>query len=547
MSSSKQSNHTFAKVIGRFIFGRDLDGQRRTNATWFRHADKDLTPHGRATRWAHKRHMERAAWRIGASILVLSALYGLATARSITLVSLAVASCATLVFGTWRAYIAIRMHKHNKRIVRPMFQTVALLAGHPPGDSHSKYLTVPRDFDTNEKAVVKLKLSPLWEGNVTQQKAVSGLVARRLAGDWDATYYHHAIPPYATFMRSPAPPKKVSYLAFKPYMDASKPSVLVLGIGANNKLISVDLDSESPHIALSMGVGAGKTSLMALIIAFLVKNGVERIDVINTKRVGYSWCQTLPGVFVHNTITAQMEAIHNIRIKMESRYEEIGQDESRIFPRNVLIIEEQNSWIKYAAQYWADQRQEMDNQERSKTPRQNPAINDIGFILFMGRQACFNVISIFQRMSASASGGGDMRDQYGAKLLARFSPQAFKILVGTSPIPRSSRINGRAIFVLGDEIHAVQLAYLNQDEALEYALSGNAAVNVTGPGTPIVSDDELYSLRELADYKVIPIKYGTLLKARNRDKAFPAPIKRKGVMVYSPQAIQTWHEGRIAK
>src|ERR1039457_94482 len=198
----------------------------------------------------------------------------------------------------------------------------------------------------------------------------------------------------------------------------------------------------SPIWTLASRAGAGKTSLMALIIAFLVKNGVERIDVINTKRVGYSWCQTLPGVFVHNTITAQMEAIHNIRIKMESRYEEIGQDESRIFPRNVLIIEEQNSWIKYAAQYWADQRQEMDNQERSKTPRQNPAINDIGFILFMGRQACFNVISIFQRMSASASGGGDMRDQYGAKLLARFSPQAFKILVGTSPIPRSSRING---------------------------------------------------------------------------------------------------------
>ncbi len=561
MSTTQHNKQSLTRYVIRFFLGRDLDGMRRTNATWFRHADRDLTVHGRASRWAHKRHMERAAWRIGTLLIVSSAVYGYIVARTLTTASLVVGGFAAFMFCAWRSYVGIRMYTLNRRVVRPMYQTLSPLAGHPPGDSHSKYITVPHDYATNEKTKVKLKLSPLWEGNITQQKAVSGIVTRRLGGDWDAQYYPHAIPPYAEFKRSPAPPIGVSYADFRPYMDASPANTLVLGIGANKKLISIDLDSESPHIAFSMGPGGGKTSAMRQIIAFLVNHGVERIDIINTKRSGYSWCVGLPGVYVHNTMAVQMEAIHNFRLRMESRYDEIEFDESLVFPRNVLILEEQNQWMSAAKQYWADQRLEMDNDERSRMPRNNPAIGDIGASLFMGRQACMNVLAIYQRMSAKASGDGDMRDNYGAKVLARFSPQAWKILVGTTPIPRSSRINGRAIYVLGDEIHAVQLAYLREatqkdwpglpkdqwvDEALDYALSGKATANIPGPGTPVISDDELYSLRELADNNVIPIRYGALRKARTRDKQFPEPIKRNGIMVYSPEAVKTWHQERKA-
>jgi hypothetical protein len=551
VTSSAGRKHTLTRVIARYLSGRDLDGQRRTNATFLQRADRDLTPHGRASAWAHKRHAERAAWRIIVAIAVSATLYGFAFARTVTVMALTSAGFTSVAVGAWWLAVTIRTWTHNRRIVRPLYKTLAPIAGHPPNDSYSRYLMIPRDFSANEKAKVKLMLSPLWEGSIAQQKQITGLVARRLAGDWDSHYFHHATPPFVEFRHSPAPPAKVTYAAFKPYMDKSPAHILVLGIGANDKLISIDLDSEAPHIALSIGTGGGKTVTMAQIIAFLVKNGVERIDIIDTKRAGYSWCINLPGVYVHRTMTAQMEAIHNVRVRMEERYEEIGEDENRVFPRNVLIIEEQNTWIKYAEQYWNDLRQEMEQKERSRAPKKNPAITDIGFVLFMGRQACVNVISIFQRMSASAAGGGDMRDQYGAKLLARFSPQSWKILVGTTPIPRSSRINGRAIFVLGDETHAVQLAYLTQDEATEYALSGNT-VNVSGPGTPVAGkvinpDDELYSLRELVDSNVIPIKYGALRKARQRDKSFPEPVKRGAAMLYTPDVVKKYlvDTGRI--
>lgn len=540
---STQAKHTFPRIVFRYVAGRDLDGQRRTNATFLRHADRDLTDHGRAGRWAHRRHAERAAWRLGGLTFVSGAVCGLILARTLTLAALAVCGLSGLAYVAYASVRGIRYWTHNRHIVSPLYQTLAPIAGHPVSDHHKRYLTVPRDIFDNDKARVKLALSPLWEGTVAQQKAITGLMSRRLNADLEGRWYPHAIPPFAEFGRAPSPPGKVTFAEFKPFMDVSPPHIIPMGLGSNKQLVQINLDDEAPHIALSVGTGGGKTSMMALVIAFLVHMGVERIDVINTKRAGYAWCAGLPGVFVHNNMASQMEAIHNFHARMSVRYDEFEFNDTLTFPRQVLIIEEQNSWMKMAKKFWEDYRLELDSKERGNTPKQNPAIGEIGLCLFMGRQACMNIISIFQRMSASAAGDGDMRDQYGAKLLARTSRQAWKILVGTMPVPKDcmSTIRGRAVFVLGDVAHPIQIAYLTPNEARAYALAGRTA-DITGPGTPITSGaSEMYSLREIADGNVIPIKYGALRKARQRDKErFPAAVNG----LYVAEDIKTWYANR---
>jgi hypothetical protein len=548
---AKQKKHTIPRVAFRFVAGRDLDRQaheQRTNATWWHPADADRTDRPARARgggWRHKRHAERAAWRMGSLSITLAALYGLLAARRITYAALAVAGLAGLAAGIWRLTLAIRLWTHTRHIVAPLYQTLAPIAGHPPNDHHGRYLTIPRDFVENEKAKVKLMLSPVWEGGVTQQKAITGLMSRRLNTDLEAHWYPHVFPPYAEFIHAPTPPGKVSYAEFKPYMDKSPAHIIPVGLGTGKTLQSINLDDETPHVALSIGTGGGKTALMMLIIAFLHSKGVERIDVINTKRTGYSWCAKLPNVFVHNTMKSQMDAIHETRMCMESRYDALETDDTLTFPRRVLIIEEQNSWITYAKQYWDDMRNDMDNKQRSKTPKKNPAIADIGFILFQGRQACVNVISLFQRMSAGAAGGGDMRDQYGAKLIGRSSPQSWKILTGTTPMPKEAKstIRGRCVLHLGDESHALQLAYLTQDEAVQYAMSGRPVTNTTGPGTPLTAvPTEKYSIREIADSKVIPISYAALRRARSRDRNFPVEAEK----LYTIAQIKAWHENRVS-
>lgn len=539
------SKHTLASIIMRFALGRDLDGVRRTNATFLRHADRDLTEHGRASRWAHRMHAQRAGIRLAVTAYLAGTVYGLVSDRRVTVYAVGASIIVAMVYASIRAYFKIVNRKHHKRIVSPLFKTIAPIASHPLGDHFGKWLTVPRDMFDNDKAKVKLILQPHWEGAVTHQKQILALMCRRLNLDLEARWYFHEWPPYAEFSRAPSPPGKVTYADFKPYMDKSPAHIIPMGLGSNRQLIAINLDEEAPHVALSVGTGGGKTTMMALFIAFLVRNGVERIDIINTKKAGYAWCAGLPGVYVHNNMASQMEAIRQFKQRMEIRYDEFLLNDTLTFPRQVLIIEEQNSWVKMARRFWDDYRTELDSKERQKVSKKNPAIDDIAIILFMGRQACMNVVSIFQRMSASAAGDGDMRASYGAKILARSDRATWKILVGTTPVPKDcmSVIRGRGVFVLGDEARAIQIAYLTPDEAKAYALSGVATVNETGPGTPVETPAaDMYTLREIADSNVIPISYGALRQAKRRDQNFPKTVNG----LYSKKAMENWHANRIS-
>lgn len=548
-SRNSQPKHTVIRLLFRFIAGRPLDAIARTDSTFLRRATADHAPFGRpSSRWSHLPGWQRVLWRIGGTVLAAGLAAGAVIDWQALAACLALVLAAGLTFLTWRTIRGIRIRRHNKRLVIPLFRTLAPIIGHPAGDNPARYLSIPHNFRDIENPVIKIQIPPTWEGTVTDQKRVSGLIERRLGGDWETRFYTHAFPPYAETRPAPAPPGRVGFDEIKPALDAADRNTVVIGHGASKKIVSVNLDTDAPHIALSMGTGAGKSSLLRLFVAQLKRNGVERIDIIDPKRVSHDWAKNIPGVYIHRTMQAQMEALHNFRLRMESRYDAITTDAEMIFPRHVLLIEEQNSWMSYAQMFWDDYRAELEQSERSRVPRKNPAIGDLGFCLFQGRQACMNIVSVFQRMSAGAAGGGDLRENYGAKLLARYSPQTWKLLVGTSPVPRSSRISGRGMYVLGDEHHAVQFAYLREakakdwpglpreqwkDEAYEYAMSGQTVTAGAGPDGPD-SDSEtpgplaevidLVSLREAVTAGIVPRKLSAVRKARSRDPRFPAAV-----------------------
>ena len=549
-----KSKHTFPRLFGRFVSGRHMDGIRRTDSTFLQRASRDLTVHGRASRWAHLPGWHRVTWRLGSTAVLSALAWGLLFHRRATVITGSAGLAIALGLGIWRARVAILTWAHNRKLARPLYMTLAGIVGHPPGDRHDHYLTVPRNFRDDEKTVIRLLIPPTWEGTVTQQKAVHGLISRRLGGDWDARWYHHVSPPKVEFVRAPAPPAKVSFADIRAAFESGSANKLIMGIGTHNSIPSIDLDSDAPHIALSIGTGGGKSSTIRALVAYLKRHGVERIDIIDPKRVSQNWARGIPGVYIHRNMAAQMEAVHNFRLRMESRYDALDTDETLTFPRHVLVIEEQNSFMNYAVTYWEDYRRELEPAERGKAPKRNPVIGDLAFILFQGRQANMNVFSVLQQMNAKASGGGDLRSQYGAKLLARWDNSTWRMLVGT-PFMRSSRINGRALLIIGDEQHAVQLPFLTETEARDYAMLGARAPASPDGGSPVVSrlpravpagsgDEELMSLREIADAQVIPIRYGALRKARQRDQRFPAGTKRGSVTLYRPAEMRAWHGSR---
>jgi hypothetical protein len=322
-------------------------------------------------------------------------------------------------------------------------------------------------------------------------------------------------------------------------------------MGTHNRVCSINLDSEAPHVALSMGTGGGKSSLLRLIIIQLIRSGCERIDILDIKRASHVWAKGIPGVYIHTTMQAMIDATSAFKSEMEHRYDLLENGHAGDFPRRALIVEEQNSLMAFARQYWADFRNELPASDRNSVPKQCPLISDIGFALFMGRQSLMNCISVFQRMSANAAGGGDMRSQYGCKILARFDSQSWKSLVGTTPIPRSSRLPGRARFVLGDDIHEIQMSFIDDDDARAYALAHARVDQASDPLTLVSADgagsDDIppMSLREMVDAGLIPVRYSAATRARTRaGEKFPEGKKTPSGVIYRPTDVQTFFANR---
>ncbi len=401
-----------------------------------------------------------------------------------------------------------------------------------------------------------------WHADINAQARVTQVISRHLGGDWAATWSLNTSPRFVVLCHEPKPPNKVTLEEFMPYVDSVPDSSLALGIGANRHIMAINLDSDAPHIAMSIGTGGGKTDTIALMIAILVRRNCERIDVIDPKRVSHNWARGLPGVHIHRYVAGQMEAIHNVRLCMDARYDAIDTDPDIAFPRHALIIEEQNSLMQDLADYWTEYRTNLDPAERAKTPRHNPAIADLRYILNKGRQCRINVFSVYQRMSAQATGGGDARENYGAKILCRCSIQTWRILVGTR-MPPMSRIAGRAMIVMGDDIHEVQRAHASitkpdgsaDKEGIarlrEFALNGRSPVD-SGP-VPLVKNIsiaepelELVSLREACETGILKMRYSAARKARQRDNEFPVGIPTEsGALGYLPDSLRTWQANRV--
>lgn len=474
----KQPHPTGAVLIWRFLSGQHMKG-RPTNSTFLYRATRDLTDHQHASKWAHRAGWERSLIRIPVALVIIAVIgggiYGQFVNPRLTDLALIMAGSLAFLGFMWWVYASATSHRHTQRVVRPIHEIAASITGgtsrhgNAAGANPHAYVKVPRNW-RHPAAVVTVQTPPSWEGRPEDLRRLKELIERRLGGDWDARYRVDTWPQRVEFRPAPAPPAALKWAEVAAEIAKLPAGQLMIGHGTRGQAVTIDLDSESPHIALSMGTGGGKSATLRSLVVQLLAQGVERVDIIDMKRVSHNWARDLPGVYIHRSIEESIVAVAGFRQRMEDRYNALDRDETATFPRQVLLVEEQNSWTQYAKSYWEDYRAGLDKEEKQRTPRACPAIADLAYCLFQGRQARMNVISVFQRMSAAAAGGGDLRENYGAFVLARFSRKTWMMLVGTTPVPRSSRIPGRARVVIGDLDREVQMILITEAEARAAAL-----------------------------------------------------------------------------
>lgn len=504
------------RLAFRFLTGRPLSGNVYTDSSrhFFRKGTRALHPDGIASRWSMLAGYQRAGYR-------LLTVFGPPTcvvAYVIHPVATTVIACtltgSTGTYAGWRIYRALAGWKYKRQVVRPLVAALAPALQLPLATIETR-MALPT-ADANH---IRIPLPEHWQGTQAAHKDIERLVSQRLGGEWDLATQLKRAPFYLHFTPRPAPPSQVVYgqgplgqLVAQAILETTEDRP-VLGLGARADLIHLDFTGEIAHLAASIGTGGGKSSFLRFLIAQFAHHGVRHFDVCDVKWVSLAGMEEVPGLRIYRHVEEIWEAVAAFRAEMDRRYRILLKNPSKVFPRWVLLMEEQNAFALETDIVW----------KTAGHKGRHPMWTDLALLLVKARQVNMNLISVYQRMSAEASGGGVSRDQYGLKLLSRFSPQAWDSLVGTRPRATSSAIQGRAVAVMGGLQRQVQIPFISVADAMALATSG-PAVTVTDDtnhevsAVTAVTVTPKLTLAEAARQPWCPISYDTLRQRKARGR-----------------------------
>ena len=100
-----------------------------------------------------------------------------------------------------------------------------------------------------------------------------------------------------------------------------------------------------------------------------------------------------------------------------------------------IIAEELNLAMPRLKQYWAAIRDKDD-------PKRSPALDGMAAVSFAGRAVRMHLIVIGQMLTAASLGGGDVRENIGVRMMARYTANSWKMQTDL-PMPPPSDVPGR--------------------------------------------------------------------------------------------------------
>lgn len=517
----------------RWVSGQPMDGVRRTDATFWTPASRSLDPSGRALRWEMQRGAARAAWRMGATYLLLlgvlllllwgaGALFslpGYLRPGSILLLHLCSAGVILLVYVTHKGNVEhgyslpylvrteqlsstgeeteeellqieggekvlhsweVRWHKQEGRLewerekVLPLAQSLSttLNVGHMTPAKARRMVNVPRNFRTSSSGMVaEILLPPTFIPGVGVQKQVATTVRARLGirEELSSSWQMEGSAPRVVFSLPELPPEKVRFSHVEKFLLAAEEYSPFLGIIGGGEALSISLKDDSPHIAVSAGSGAGKSELIKAIVMHFSHWGWNTV-ILDWKEESHAYADGARGVRYCKSV----EQIHDMAVAMGDEVETRKANPHLPRPKICLVTEEMNITAPLLAEYWSSLRAQAEPEERRHMPLRSPAITALMKVNYTGRQLGMCQIFVAQKFSArTTNGNADARESFQVIMMSRFKPQTVAMLGnGIKPFPKSPTAPGRWIAVIGQETATFQAALITDEEARTYMESG---------------------------------------------------------------------------
>lgn len=526
--------------VGRFVAGRPIDGYYRGNSTFLRWATDD-----RASYWHRVPGWRRVAVRLAAIPVVFAAFVD---------VRWVIAAAAVAVVGILAVGVrGVSRWQHRRTVILPLARSVGFALDYGQARPEG-YIDVSRAFirgRPGSEARIRLPARTAVEA-ATQKRVEAGIRSVLPVSDVELVWRLSGPSPHVLIRRAPECPAKVTLADVRAQLEEVPEGTAVLGLGRGGAPVTVDFDSESPHVGISMGTGAGKSVLTRAIVAQQIRGGA-RVVVLDPKRVSQSWLVGLPGVEYCRSAPEMHDALIGLAVELDGRYDEVVQADvegrpAPDFTRVIVVCEEQNILAGMLRAHWAAVKPQ-------DGPRQSPAVEALASVVHAGRQAKMHILMIGQYLTARTTGSGEIREDLGIRILGRWSVQSWRTLAGNVPMPRSSRHRGRVHVLVDGEAHECQVLFLPEGEARGFALSGrpDPGRRPAGVGLRVVPDLEparsAVSLSEATGpggvlYPGVTLEAARM--ARKQDRRFPRPVTAQGpALMYDPDALREWTRGRV--
>lgn len=576
--------------LWRFFTGGELDGKKRSNATWFRWGNRQYIWSERApsSNWVMLPRALRATARVaGVAVGVLLLAAYMRHPAVVTVLAAAALWVALFVAG-WSAGDSLLLWEHRRRWVWPLHRALVELFHYHPRTPPRRFLWVPSDFRQRGLAVA---LPVTWTGvddesertedGEARAKAVVATVRTRLAlGDIETTW-HLASDGHELVVapRRDMLPRRVMYdpsnETIQAWYGETPETAFLIGAGADGA-VRWDLDVDSPHLLLSMLSGEGKSVLLRSVAAQALHRG-GKVTVLDYKQRSQKCFKNLDDVHYCRHPENMHLALIGLAVEGNRRNEVAWHwdgDGEPVQRRHLLVLEEANATIGKLQQWWDINRRRLDPEdvERYCGPfgdpslPKSPAVLALGDLLFMGRQSYINVAAVGQYTTAHAMGGPEIREMFGARGIK--GPQkAFAMLADDlDRVPKQKGIKGRIHLVMHGQAVEVQVMYMTDRQARELATTrsqvtpepvdqGIRPVSVTGPVIDVPAVEpavrDRVKLSEVASDtgdRSVGRTLAALQRLRHTDPTFPDPVEPAKVNGqphwYSRRALILWHQNR---
>jgi hypothetical protein len=505
-----RSPHPIRDGVARFAFGLPVFGDWQTDADWLGRGTKSLgrrPPRELAgLRLGYRAGVERMAFRWSvASGLTYEALgWPLHPWSTGATTSAGVAAVAGAYgYKAWRA--------HQNQVSEPARNALQLQL--------AKILDVTYAEATVKNGDVFVELPKSFILTEATARGLSDVVERTMGEEMDVAWPNLLKSRTVTFSRIPEPPEHVRYEAIRDKMLALPSGTLYLGADARNRDIVVNLDTETPHIGLSMGTGRGKSVLLRLLLAQLAAQGAD-ITILDVGMISLHEFRSLPGAHVEYNVAKCWDLVTLYEQEMMERLEQLVKLDEEEWPavmatwrRRVLVVEELNSFHVQSQAYW-------DSIRTSKDRATPPVLGQLTNISVMARKVLMHMAVSAQRFEAKLISAA-ARGQMGLRVMANPSMADWRML-GEGPKPRAgySRKPGRVVAVVAHEAVSVQVGFLERKEAKEHVTTHRSVLQDVAPSYLATSQEKhesvSYDIAEFVTLRNYSEKYGESIDALRR-------------------------------